>query len=119
MKKTPFINLVLITAALAACNRPLYQQVDVTEDDTDSSSYCNNCLMLPPDLPPSYYTWYYGFRPYGCYYDESLWFVDNPGLFVNYGLTSGPWAPTNPGIWHHGHAIARGGFGRAGHTVSA
>lgn len=112
MKKTPFIQLVLITAALAACNRPLYQQqVELTEDDTDTT---NTCLMLPPDLPPSYYTWYYGFRPYGCYYDESCWINNNFSLF--FGQTY----LTNPGIHYHGHSgITRSGFGRHVHTVGA
>ena len=76
MKKTACIHLVLITAALAACNRPMYQQEYYTPpayypgDPADST---NSCPIEYSDLPPDYYTWLYGIRPYGSYYiDPSI-----------------------------------------------
>jgi hypothetical protein len=74
MKKTVCIQLVLITAALAACNRPLYQQAPYGQDayDVDPYSYpadapdsTNACPIESADLPPDYYTWLACFRPYG------------------------------------------------------
>jgi hypothetical protein len=68
MKKSTCIQLVLITAALAACNRPLYQQ-----RDCDSTYYAagdlpdstNSCPIGQSVMPPDYYYWLYSFRPYG------------------------------------------------------
>lgn len=70
MKKTSVIHLVLITAALAACNKPMYQQQYYTQgyypgDPPDST---NSCPVEYDDYPPDYYNWFYGFRPYGSYY---------------------------------------------------
>lgn len=79
MKKTACIHLVLITAALASCNRPLYQQEppryyqqDTTGEIVDST---NSCPMGADetDLPPDYYTWFYGFRPYGLFYNDPFY----------------------------------------------
>jgi hypothetical protein len=84
MKKTNAIQLMLITAAMAACNRPLYQQrPDGYEDpgystdasagtsagvprpgpgpaDTDSPDSANSCPVESSALPPDYYDWYNG-----------------------------------------------------------
>ena len=64
MKKTTCIQLVLITAALASCNRYFNQPDPPAPDST------NSCPLAPDNLPPDYYTWYYGFQPYGMYYDD-------------------------------------------------
>lgn len=61
MKKTTYIQLVLITAALASCNR-YFNQPD------------------PPEYPPDYYTWYYGFQPYGMYYDDPYYLIIRHGF---------------------------------------
>ncbi|HLZ87896.1 MAG TPA: hypothetical protein VKQ52_11665 [Puia sp.] len=70
MKKTACIQLVLITAALAACNRPMYQQEYYSPayypgDLPDST---NSCPIDYSPFPPDYYNWWYGFRPYGTVY---------------------------------------------------
>ena len=77
MKKTTYIQLVLITAALASCNRyfnqpepPEYQEVYPQTEATDST---NSCPLAPDNLPPDYYTWYYGFQPYGVYFDDAFY----------------------------------------------
>ena len=70
MKKTACIHLVLITAALAACNKPMYQQ------EYDSPEYyagnppdsTNSCPIENTFMPPDYYNWLYAFRPYGGFY---------------------------------------------------
>jgi hypothetical protein len=89
MKKSNAINLVLITAAMAACNRPLYQQrPDGYEDpgysadatagpltagpdsgltagpgsraSADAADSTNSCPVESSELPPDYYDWYNG-----------------------------------------------------------
>ena len=75
MKKSNAINLVLITAAIAACNRPLYQQRPDGYDDPgystgspadsltagpDSADSTNSCPVESSALPPDYYDWYNG-----------------------------------------------------------
>lgn len=93
MKKTPYIRLVLITAALAACNRPLYQQATPPPDDVDTTQACP---IETSYLPPDYYIWYYGFRPYGNYYYDPFW-LDN--------------------FYFYRSGRSRGGFGYGGKTV--
>ncbi len=95
MKKTNAINLVLITAAMAACNRPLYQQrSDGYEDpgysagapadalatgpagrptpgpgpaDAALRDSTNSCPVESSELPPDYYDWYNGMGPFGSF----------------------------------------------------
>ena len=99
MKKTTCIRLVLITAALAACNRHLYQQdppeyqQDVPQAETSDST--NSCPLTSDDLPPDYYTWFYGFQPYGMYYEDPYYLE---GYYY----------------YHEHRAIIRHGFGRTG-----
>jgi|SRR5579871_3139887 len=75
MKKTTCIHLVLITAALAACNRPMYQQEYYSPEyyPGDLPDSTNACPIGYSQLPPDYYNWLYSFRPYGSYYvDPSI-----------------------------------------------
>jgi hypothetical protein len=88
MKKTNAIQLVLITAAMAACNRPLYQQrAEGYEDpgysadasasvptagpgpggaaDADAPDSTNSCPVESSFLPPDYYDWYNGAGAFG------------------------------------------------------
>jgi hypothetical protein len=92
MKKTTCIQLVLITAALAACNRHLYQQ-DVPQAETSDST--DSCPLTPEDLPPDYYMWFYGFQPYGMYYEDPYYLE---GYYY----------------YREHRAIIRHGFGRTG-----
>ena len=96
MKKTNYIQLVLITAALASCNRyfnqpesPEYQEVYPQAEAPDST---NSCPVAPDNLPPDYYTWYYGFQPYGVYVD----------------------AFNLDGYYYYRDHVVRSGFGRIG-----
>ena len=109
MKKTHRIQLVLITAALAACDRPLYQQgsdyppapgSDQTSayyprmgDEPDST---NSCPLAQSQLPPDFYLWYDGLQPFDFYYGSGF---NLNGYYVYR-------APAT---------IARGGFGHIGH----
>jgi hypothetical protein len=75
MKKSNAINLVLITAAMAACNRPLYQQPPDGYDDpgystgapADAADSANSCPVESSDLPPDYYDWYNGAGAFGSF----------------------------------------------------
>ncbi len=107
MKKTKCIQLVLITAALAGCDRPLYQQgpdypvsnppLSGPPATSTSGSYDpyspnpynppgsaqnlpagdepdsnNSCPLVDSQLPPDYYLWYSGLRPWDFYYGDWL-----------------------------------------------
>lgn len=111
MKKSKLVSLVLITAALASCQKeePKENQkkVYMRSDSTASYSHthCHNNGWL----------WYYAFRPYG-YYNTS----GGSGTYHRAGFYSS-------GISEHsniGHSSAksnavRGGFGKSGFSVSS
>ncbi|HUB60491.1 MAG TPA: hypothetical protein VL978_07315 [Puia sp.] len=107
MKKTTCIQLVLITAALAGCDRPLYQQgpdysgtyeggegMYQGGDQPDSS---NSCPMVLSQLPPDYYIWYSGLQPWDFYYGDGF-------------NLDGYYAYRYPAI------IVRAGFGKSAHA---
>ncbi|HEV3411815.1 MAG TPA: hypothetical protein VG101_05015 [Puia sp.] len=110
MKKTNCIQLVLITAALAGCDKPLYQQGQDYPGTYDpgpySTSYIpmgdqpdsgNSCPMVQSALPPDYYLWYSGLRPFDFYFGDGF----NLGGYYAYR-----YPPT----------IIRTGFGRTGYA---
>jgi hypothetical protein len=77
MKKTNCIQLVLITAALAGCDRPLYQQGPYSSDPYssprgDEPDSTNSCPLVQSQLPPDYYLWYSGLRPFDFYYGDGF-----------------------------------------------
>jgi hypothetical protein len=91
MKKTNCIQLVLITAALAGCDRPLYQQGPEYSGLYEQAPYSpgtyspppsapmgdrpdsgNSCPLVRSTLPSDYYLWYSGLRPYDDYYGEGF-----------------------------------------------
>jgi len=120
MKKTTCIQLVLITAALAGCDRPLYQQgsdypgapysrcyssgaydpgpyssdpySSPRGNEPDSS---NSCPLEQSQLPPDYYLWYYGLQPFGFYFGVGL-----EGYYA----------------YRYPTTIVRAGFGRSGYA---
>ena|ERR1700722_8088210 len=111
MKKTNCIQLVLITAALAGCDRPLYQQGPdyqgsyypgspsesphyATGNEPDST---NSCPLVQSQLPPDYYLWYSGLRPFDFYYGDGF-------------SLEGYYAYRYPAT------IVRAGFGHAGYA---
>jgi hypothetical protein len=110
MKKTTCIRLVLITAALAGCDRPLYQQGTPTPPDSsdpyssnpynpgvsDEPDSTNSCPLVDSQLPPDYYLWYSGLRPWDFYYGD--WFNLDGYYAYRYPAT-----------------IVRAGFGKIGY----
>lgn len=112
MKKTKTIQLVLITAALASCNRPLYP---ARPDEPDpeyipDSTYCDTrvdsaCLMYPPYDDP-YYTPYYT----GTYL---------PGWDFNFFFQLPPVYRRRGAVVRHLRWIPRGGFGKLAVTTAA
>lgn len=113
MKKSKAINLVLITAALAACNQP-------AKNDWDN----NAKVHLRSDTSAPYtrvhhsgagigtaLLWYYAFRPMGNY---------NNNQYQRAGYYSGGIATSsNIGRNNFKGAVSRGGFGRSGYSVSS
>jgi hypothetical protein len=108
MKKSNYIQLVLITAALASCNRPAKDwesgnKVYLRGDSTApySRSHPMGSALL----------WYYAFRPYGNFRN---------GRYQRAGYYSGGISGrSNIGSNAFKSAVARGGFGRGGFSVSS
>lgn len=113
MKKTKYIELVLITAALASCNKP--------NKDWEGSSNGRKYLRSDTTAP---YTrthvsthgispllWYYAFRPYGYYrngfYKKAGYYSDGLNEAGNFGSNT------------YKSVIARGGFGNGSYSVSS
>lgn len=110
MKRTKNIRLVLVTAALASCNRviipdrpeagyapdpsltatPLYDDYRYDCDCRFDTTYYN--------YPGNYFSFYYTGQPYGYVYD--------PGVIYR-----------KKAFWHNHTFIVRGGFGKS--AVSA
>ncbi|HEX8357594.1 MAG TPA: hypothetical protein VF610_09290 [Segetibacter sp.] len=110
MKKSKYVKLVLITASLASCNKPdkewesankVYLRSDTTAPYTRSHHGGIATAML----------WYYAFRPYGLYRN---------GAYQRAGYYSGALRPqSNIGSNAYKSTAIRGGFGRAGYSVSS
>ena len=107
MKKSKHIELVLITAALASCNRPEKEwgtsdkKVYMRSDTTAGYSRAHT----------GYYgghggLWYYAFRPYGNY---------NGAGYRRYGYYSDALShSSNAGTNAFKGSVLRGGFGHGG-----
>jgi hypothetical protein len=100
MKKTPYIELVLVTAALASCAKPAYWRAPAYSETNDSTAITigDTCIYEQnTDL------WYYSFQDFlndfYYYYPSEIYHGQLP--------TSGGFAKS---IHHPG--IIRGGFGR-------
>ena len=135
MKKSKYISLVLISAALASCDRQLrdtgdgeiadgepknvYIRNDTTQDYTPANTYYDNSL------------WYYAFMPsygiywggYGNYYMPNYWHRWNaftPGYYpaqYGRGYYRGGWGENYGGGSYYGpRTTTTGGFG--GHAGS-
>lgn len=110
MKKSKYIELALITAALASCNRPskewqngsgkTYLRSDTTAPYTRAHHGVGNAFL-----------WYYAFRAYGNY---------NNGAYRRAGYYSGA-IHQSSNIGNNGYkgAVSRGGFGRGSYSVSS
>lgn len=110
MKKSKYIQLVLITAVLASCKR--------SEKEWESG---NKVYMRSDTTAPysrAYHSgigtallWYYAFRPYGNY---------NNGNYRRAGYYSrGLSERSNIGSNTFKGGLTRGGFGRGGYSVSS
>jgi hypothetical protein len=110
MKKSKYIELVLITAALASCNRPNKDweggsKTYVRSDTTAPYSRTHHHGLGGAAL------WYYAFRPYGNYYN---------GSYRRAGYYSGAiHEASNIGSNGYKGAVTRGGFGRGSYSVSS
>jgi hypothetical protein len=111
MKKSKYIELVLITAALASCNRPnkkwesankVYMRSDTTAPYTQAHHHGGGGSAL---------LWYYAFRPYGNYYNGHY---QRAGYYSNALHES-----SNIGSNGFKDAVSRGGFGRGAFSVSS
>ncbi len=111
MKKSNYIELVLITAALASCNQPKPKsdwddngQIHMRSDST--APYTRVHHSLAGGL-----LWYYAFRPYGNYnngsYQRAGYYSDAISHYSNIGSNG------------FKGAVSRGGFGRSGFSVSS
>lgn len=103
MKKSKAITLVLITAALASCNKPQPKQegkrVHMRSDTTASYTRTHHS------------NWFYAFRPYGLYENGSY----NRSGFYSSGLSE----RSNIGTSSHKSNVIRGGFGSKAVSVSS
>src|SRR3954452_23824894 len=110
MKKSKYVQLVLITAVLASCNRAgmewesgnkVYMRSDTTAPYSRSHHSGLGTALL----------WYYAFRPYGNFRN---------GHYQRAGYYSGGISGrSNIGSNAFKSAVARGGFGRGGFSVSS
>jgi hypothetical protein len=112
MKKTKYIELVLITAALASCNKPNNEwegsggKTYVRSDSTAPYTRTHHHSALASGL-----LWYYAFRPYGNY---------NNGTYERAGYYSNAINKnSNIGSNSFKSNVVRGGFGRGGYSVSS
>lgn len=108
MKKSKCVELVLITAVLASCNKQekewesgnkVYLRSDTTAPYTRTGHHFGTGL------------WFYAFRPYGGF---------NNGFYRRAGYYSGA-LHERSNIGNNGFksGIVRGGFGRGGYSVSS
>jgi hypothetical protein len=112
MKKSKYIQLVLITAALASCNQAKKPDWDdntklhIRSDSTAPYTNVHHHGGIGTAL-----LWYYAFRPYGNY---------NNGFYQRAGYYSSAIHPSsNIGTNGFKGAVSRGGFGRSGFSVSS
>jgi hypothetical protein len=133
MKKSRYISLVLITAALASCNR---HATEIGDGEIPPEEERNNVYMrsdTTDDYTPvnvyNYYgnnMWWYAFRPYYGYYNGGYCGYYNNSYFGWYGNYYFPhyfhhshYGPHRPGYynhhagnnWHYGPHRSTGGFG--------
>jgi hypothetical protein len=107
MKKSKYIELVLITAALASCNRE--------RNDWQSSKTYLRSDTTAPYTRTHYHggggLWYYAFRPFGNFYNGGY---QRAGYYSNALHES-----SNIGNNSFKGAVSRGGFGRGAYSVSS
>ena len=110
MKKSKYIELVLITAVLASCHRPNKEWESANRVYMRSDSTAPYTRAHHPGIGTAI-LWYYAFRPYGNYRN---------GNYERAGYYSGALGhSSNIGSNSFKGAVTRGGFGRGGFSVSS
>lgn len=115
MKKSKAIQLVLITAALASCNKAQKEnewssgsKTYVRGDSTAQYTRAHRGSGIAGAL-----LWYYAFRPYGNYNNQT-------NAYQRAGYYSGAISKAgNVGSNGFKGSISRGGFGRGGYSVGS
>ncbi len=117
MKKSKYIELVLITAALASCNQPSKEK-EWQGGGGGSKTYLRSDTTAPYTQARHHGSgigtallWYYAFRPYGNYSNGSY---QRAGYYSNALNRS-----SNIGSNGFKGAVTRGGFGRGSYSVSS
>jgi hypothetical protein len=114
MKKSKIISLVLISTALASCNKEkeleknspkVYMRADSTAGYTRTYNPSHHSGMSNAML------WYYAFRPYGQIQNGNY---QRAGFYSN-GINES----SNIGSNNTKNGIVRGGFGRNSSSVSS
>jgi hypothetical protein len=115
MKKTKKIQLVLITAALASCNRvmiPLEPTSNPVLDSTLTAAPAydttNSLNSYTPCCEPCSQLWDYSFNPFGYYY----------GTDIGRSYYSPRKEYRKKVAWHGSHVILRGGWGKTSMAIS-
>ena len=105
MKKSKYINLVLISAALASCDRQLRNTYDgeITSDvppDVYMRSDTTVEYVPAPVYNNSFNLWFYAFRPYYGYYNQ--WYFNDFCGWPNFNYYPGghSWKNHGPGYYH-------------------
>ena len=136
MKKSEYISLVLISAALASCDR----QLSDTADGEIPNGERNQVFMrtdtedvyTPVNLYPyNNALWYYSFVPYGYYNNYNTFYYgyynshfngfynhEHPGIYYNgprhFGFYSSPRYAGGSGSYNGPRTTTTGGFGSRG-----
>jgi hypothetical protein len=110
MKKSKIISLVLITAALASCNKPKPKASHLHLRSDESAKYATVDTSRYMHSGPSP-MWYYAFRPYGSYSNGSY---HKSGYY-----SSGISESSNVGHSSAKSSVIRGGFGGGHFSVSS
>ena len=113
MKKSKYIELVLITATLASCSEPKkdWDENNKVHIRSDSTAPYTNVHQQSGIGIGTALLWYYAFRPYGNY---------NNGMYQRAGYYSGAIHPlSNIGSNGFKGSVTRGGFGRGGYRVAS
>ena len=128
MKKTKYIQLVLVTAALASCHKPNSFEERQTKAfiRTDSTAAYEEVITCEHHHGSSPLLWYMAFRPYGWYGPGNM--IYSPGMpgyahMVGYNrmgyYSSAVSEGANIGHSSSKSGVVRGGFGRGGFSVSS
>jgi hypothetical protein len=116
MKKSKYVELVLITAALASCGQPSKEK-DWEGGGGSSRTYLRSDTTAPYTQARHHggvgtaLLWYYAFRPFGNFSNGGY---QRAGYYSNALNRS-----SNIGSNGFKGAVSRGGFGRGSYSVSS